>query len=79
MGMEAKESWERFEQGLKSSASCARQLGVAQKNASWTKVAFALESLIVKGSTIYTRRALSRSDVLKMTEDRSKETSERIN
>ena len=77
--MEAKESWERFEQGLKIAASCARQLGIAQKNRDWTKVAFAMESLVSKGQTIYSRRALSRSEVLKMTEDRAKETGDKLN
>jgi len=70
--MTPRESWERVEQGLKMASSCARQLALAQKDTSWTKVAFGLETLSSRAQTIYSRRALSRQEALTMVDARAK-------
>lgn len=77
--MEHTESFERFSEGLKKAASRARELGSAQKNRDWNKIAFNLETLIERGKTIYARRALSRDQVLAMLDSKVKKTDEKLN
>lgn len=72
MSMEKNESIERYVEGLKKAADCCRQLGVAQKNREWTKIAFQLEGLLQKGTTIYQNKSISRQDALSMIDNRVK-------
>lgn len=51
--MQDHESLERFVVGLKTAADRARQLGKAQKNKSWHKVAAGLDGVRVKGEKLY--------------------------
>jgi hypothetical protein len=64
--MERVESIERYREGLKKAADCCRQLGAAQKNRQWNQIAFNLEGILQKGTTIYRNKSISRSDALAM-------------
>lgn len=70
--MQDNESIERFVEGLKKAASRARELGIAQKNSSWEKVAVMLDGIRTNGVKLYQSSALSRNDVLSMLDQRQK-------
>lgn len=58
------ESMERFSEGLKKAASRARELGDAQKNRNWYKIAFMLEKLLHNGTEMFKGKSISRQDAL---------------
>ncbi len=62
--MQKNESFERFSEGLKKSISRAKELGVAQDNYNWTKIAILLEGLLNKGIGFYNAKQISRQDTL---------------
>lgn len=68
--MSLMESMERFSEGIKKAASRARELGDAQKNRNWYKVAFNLEKLLENGTTMFKAKAISRQDALSMIDRR---------
>jgi hypothetical protein len=55
---------ERFSEGVKKAASRARELGDAQKNRNWYKVAFMLEKLLANGTAMFNGKSISRQDAL---------------
>jgi len=59
MNMEANESIERVIEGLKKAASCARQLGRAQKKASWGQLAHSLDALRDTAQKLYDSKPLT--------------------
>lgn len=61
MTMERNESIERFEEGLKKAASRARELGKAQSNTNWEKVALGLDQMRSNGMAMYHAKAISRA------------------
>ena len=77
--MEAKESFERFKEGLKKAASRARELGIAQRNNDWNTLAFRIDDLARQGEIIYFRRALSHQAALQMLSARETKTNEDLN
>lgn len=68
--MTLQESMERFTEGMKKAASRARELGDAQKNRSWYKIAFNLEKLMEHGVAMYKAKAISRQDALAIVDRR---------
>lgn len=77
--MTPNESYERFQEGMKRAVSRARELGEAQKNADWNKIAFRLECLLDNGRKLFLSKALSRQAALKMIEERSKKMEKDLN
>lgn len=77
--MNAVESIERFSEGMKKAASRARELGAAQKDRNWNKLAFQLEKIMDQGMNIFKQKALSESEVMAMTEHRISEMNKDIN
>lgn len=71
--MEKNESFERFREGIKKSASICRQLSAAQDNRNWTKIAFSLEGLLNKGTEYYMKKQISRQEALSILEQHQKE------
>lgn len=68
--MELNESIERYKESLKKAASRCRELGEAQKNLDWNKIAFMLEGLLTKGTVIYNSKAIGRQDALAIVDQR---------
>lgn len=77
--MNAAESIERFSEGMKKAASRARELGDAQRDRNWNKLAFQLEKILSQGIDIFKQKSLSEAEVMAMTEHRMKETNKDIN
>lgn len=57
------EQKERFIEGLKSAASCCRELAELQKNIMWHNIAMQLDMLRSKGVTVLKNKSLSNSEV----------------
>lgn len=70
--MEKNESIERYVEGLKCAADCLRQIGAAQKNRQWNKIAFNLDGLLQKGQAMYRSKALGRQEALSMIDNKVK-------
>ncbi len=64
MTMERNESIERFEEGLKKASSRARELGKAQNNSNWEKIAIGLDQMRSNGMAMYHAKAISRATAL---------------
>lgn len=79
MPMESYESFERFGEGMKKASSRAREMGVAQKDRNWTKLAFALDGIRQQGEKIFHSLPLTEQEVMKMTEIRAKDLNKDIN
>lgn len=77
--MESCESIERFREGMKKAASRARELGSAQKDRNWNKLAFQLEKILLQGMDIFGQKALSEQEIMSMTEHRISEMNKDIN
>ncbi len=77
--MNAAESIERFSEGMKKAASRARELGEAQRDRNWNKLAFQLEKILAQGIDIFKQKSLSEAEVMAMTEHRISEMNKNIN
>ena len=77
--MSLQESMERFSEGVKKAASRCRELGDAQKNRNWYKIAFNLEKLLSSGTEMYKSKAISRNDALAILDMREKTMNKDLN
>ncbi len=72
MDMTPAESFERFSEGLKKASSRMRELGYAQKDRNWNKIAFQLDGIRKQGETAFRSKPLTEAEVMQMTEQRAK-------
>lgn len=68
--MELNESIERYRESMKKASSRCRELGIAQKNLDWNKIAFYIDSLLTDGMTIYNSKAIGRQAALAIVDQR---------
>lgn len=70
--MQTNETIERFVEGMKKASARARELGAAQQNKDWQRIAEFLDGIRAKGVTLCKSRALGRQEVLGMLDHRQK-------
>lgn len=70
--MSTRESWERVSEGLKKCVSRSKELALAQKNTQWDDIARSFEGILKSAAKMYESRALTRAEVVKMTDEISK-------